>query len=86
MIEIYKDSEAYRYLKAIMAADDTYMVRVDDRASGVALKRNEGMWTPTLDCELVKTCKRCGAVTNNPIPDCGKCPDIEVDGTNYEKY
>lgn len=26
-------------------------------------------------------CKRCGRITNNPIPDCGLCPDIGyIDG------
>jgi len=51
MLKIDKRSDAGIVLADILAAPDTYCVRIDERENGVALKRNEGMWTPTLSTE-----------------------------------
>lgn len=48
MITIPLNSEAGDELRHILNNADTYKVSVDIRNNGVALKRNEGMWTPTL--------------------------------------
>lgn len=48
MIEIERDSDAYRYLENTFKNGQADMLRLDIRRDGIAFKINEGMWTPTL--------------------------------------
>lgn len=48
MITIPMNSEAGEALRQMCDTPSTYKVSLDVRANGVALKRNEAMWTPTL--------------------------------------
>lgn len=48
MIEIHLSSDAFSELRLIMQSPDTYRVRIQEREDGVAIKRNEGTWSPTL--------------------------------------
>lgn len=48
MITIPLNSEAGFTLSEYLAFPTTYKVSLDIRPAGVAIKRNEGMWTMTL--------------------------------------
>lgn len=48
MITIPINSEAGTYLARAVSHPGTHKVSFDIRENGVAIKRNEGMWTPTL--------------------------------------
>lgn len=52
IIEIDEYSEAFEHLVNIFAMEDTYKVRIIPRFGGIAIKRNEGMWSPTLSVEF----------------------------------
>lgn len=52
MIEIERNSPAGNCLADAFADPDTYRVRIDVRADGVAVKRNEGMWSATLSIHV----------------------------------
>lgn len=51
MFTINLESEAGQYLRSCLENPSTYKVSVEPRKDGVAIKRNEGMWTPTLSVE-----------------------------------
>lgn len=51
MIELEMGSIAYGALWLALDMPDTYLVRIDARHDGVAIKRNEGTWSPTLPCK-----------------------------------
>lgn len=48
MFVIEKGSPIFEALKIVLTADDTYKVSFEERRDGVAIKRNESVWTPTL--------------------------------------
>lgn len=48
MFVIEKGSPAFEALRILMADDATTKVSFEERSDGVALKRNEACWTPTL--------------------------------------
>lgn len=58
MIEIERNSPAGNCLADVLANPDTNMVRIDVRPDGVAVKRNEGMWSATLSCDTPKSLNR----------------------------
>lgn len=48
MLQIHRGSEAFAAIAAAMASEDTYRLSIEERRDGVAIKRNEGTWSPTL--------------------------------------
>lgn len=50
MIELKIGSDAYGELWRMLDTTGAYIVRIEERKDGVALKLNEGVWTPTLAC------------------------------------
>jgi hypothetical protein len=61
MFVIEINSQAAKELTRVLKDIDTYKVSVDVRADGVAIKRNEGMWTATL--RMQATASDLGIVT-----------------------
>lgn len=46
---IEQGSEAFQYLRAVMADPRMYRISLEIRPDGIAVKENEFTWTPTMD-------------------------------------
>lgn len=54
VIVIESGSEAFKELLDAFAQPDTYKISLEVRTGGIAIKRNEAMWSPTLEAVLSK--------------------------------
>lgn len=48
MVTLEAGSVAYAFLQLLLGQEDTHTIRLEERRNGVAIKRNEGVWSPTL--------------------------------------
>jgi hypothetical protein len=57
MLTIHADSDAFIHLATVLRGETTRKVSIEVRSDGIAIKQNESMWSPTLNCgpELEKS-------------------------------
>lgn len=48
IVVIEEGSPAFDELLKVISSTETYKISIENRKDGVAIKRNEAMWSPTL--------------------------------------